>query len=93
MKNLLYGIPALCLLAIGMPSRANVNAVDTSRVVDLDEISVTAQPKEQMRLRLQPISSNLLDAAAIKNLGVRDIRELSLFVHSFAMPDYGSRYT
>lgn len=93
MKNLLYGIPALCLLAISMPSRANVNAVDTSRVVDLDEISVTAQPKEQMRLRLQPISSNILDAAAIKNLGVRDIRELSLYVPSFAMPDYGSRYT
>ena len=32
---------------------------DTSKVIDLDELVVVAQPKEQVRLRLQPVSSNV----------------------------------
>lgn len=66
---------------------------DTSRVVDIDEVVVVAQPKEAFRLRLQPLSSQMFDAAAIQQLGVRDLRELSAYVPTFTMPDYGSRYT
>ena len=94
MKNkLFYGAIALCLMAPAIPSRANINEVDTSRVADLDEVFVVAQPKEKLRLRMQPLSSSILDANAINSLGIRDIRELSRYVPSFFMPDYGSRYT
>ncbi len=97
MRNKLsHGVLALCFMVSAVPSLANINeneAVDSSRVVDLDEVIVIAQPKEKSRLRMQPLSSNILDATAINNLGVRDIRELSRYVPSFVMPDYGSRYT
>ena len=36
---------------------------DSSKVVDLDEVVVVAQPKEQVRLRLQPVSSNVFGPA------------------------------
>ena len=66
---------------------------DTARVVDLDEVIVIAQPKEQQLMRRQPLSSSAFSAEDLHRLNVRDVRELSDFVPSFAMPVYGSRYT
>ena len=66
---------------------------DTSKVVDLDEVVVVAQPKEQVRLRLQPLSSNVFGSAQMQQLNVRDLSQLSQYVPSFVMPSYGSRYT
>ena len=66
---------------------------DTSKVVDLDELVVIAQPKEQVRLRLQPVSSNVFGSAQLKQLNVRDLSQLSQYVPSFVMPSYGSRLT
>ena len=66
---------------------------DTSRVVDLDEVVVVAQPKEQYRLRQQALSSTVLTAEEMERLHVKDLRQLSLFVPSFVMPAYGARYT
>ena len=40
---------------------------DTSKVVDLDEVVVVAQPKEQVRLRLQPLSSNVFGSDQMKS--------------------------
>ena len=68
-------------------------AADTSRVIDLDEVVVVAQPKETFRMRQQPLSGNMFSASDLSQLGVRDLRELSQYVPSFTMPDYGSRYT
>ena len=66
---------------------------DSSRVYDLDEVTVISQPKEQYRLRLQPISSSMYSADDVAMLGTRDLRELSSYVPNFTMPNYGSRYT
>ena len=66
---------------------------DTSRVQDLDEVIVVSQPKESFRLRQQPMSSSMFSASDMQNLDVRDLRELSAYVPSFTMPNYGSRYT
>lgn len=66
---------------------------DTSKVVDLDEVVVVSQPKESFRMRQQPLSSSMFSAADLSSLGVRDLRELSQYVPSFTMPNYGSRYT
>ncbi len=67
--------------------------IDSSRVHDLDEIIVVSQPKEQFRLRQQPISSSMFSRQEMRSLNVRDLRELSVHVPSFVMPNYGSRYT
>ncbi|MBQ5982551.1 MAG: TonB-dependent receptor [Prevotella sp.] len=66
---------------------------DSSRVQDLDEVIVISQPKESFLLRQQPISSSMFSATDLQNLDVRDLRELSAYVPSFTMPNYGSRYT
>ncbi|MBQ8655862.1 MAG: TonB-dependent receptor [Prevotella sp.] len=67
--------------------------VDTSRVVDLDEVVVVSQSKEYMKLRYQPLSSTVLTGTEISSLGVHDLREISDFVPSFVMPNYGARFT
>ena len=66
---------------------------DSSKVVDLDEVVVVAQPKEQVRLRLQPVSSNVFGSEQLQQLNVRDLSQLSQYVPSFVMPSYGSRLT
>ena len=72
---------------------ANGELADSSRVVDLDEVVVVSQPKEQVRLRLQPLSSNAFGSDQLNQLNVRDLSQLSQFVPSFVMPAYGSRLT
>ncbi len=66
---------------------------DSSRVIDLDEVVVVSQPKEQVRLRLQPVSSNVFGSEQLQQLNVRDLSQLSQYVPSFTMPAYGSRLT
>ena len=66
---------------------------DSSRVVDLDEVVVVAQPKDQVRLRLQPVSSNVFGSEQLQQLNVRDLSQLSQYVAAFTMPSYGSRLT
>lgn len=66
---------------------------DTSKVIDLDELVVVAQPKEQVRLRLQPVSSNVFGSEQLQQLNVHDLSQLSQFVPSFVMPCYGARLT
>ena len=66
---------------------------DSSRVFDLDEVVVVSQSKEYMKLRLQPISSTVLTGNEIGSLGAHDLREISDFVPSFVMPNYGARFT
>ena len=75
------------------PSGGRSEGADTSKVVDLDEVIVVSQPKDLHLLRQQPLSSSLFGAEELQQLNVRDVRELSAFVPSFAMPIYGSRYT
>ena len=66
---------------------------DSSRVIDLDEVVIVSQPKEQVRLRLQPLSSNVFGAEQLQQLHVNDLSQLSQYVPSFVMPAYGSRLT
>ena len=66
---------------------------DSSRVVDLDEVIVVSTPKEQVRLRLQPLSSSVFGSEQLQQLNVRDLSQLSQHVPSFVMPSYGARLT
>ena len=51
-------------------------AADTSRVVDLDEVVVVAQPKENLRLRRQPLSSTVFTDKEMQRLGVHSLSRL-----------------
>lgn len=100
MRNILLSL-ALCAVAMGANAYENdefvngsgIAAGDTSKVYDIDEVVIISQPKENFRLRQQPISSVSFSADQITQLGTRDLRELSSYVPSFAMPEYGSRLT
>ena len=72
---------------------ASEELADSSRVIDLDEVVVVSQPKELARLRQQPISSSVLSFQEMQQLQIRDLSDLSNFVPSFVMPQYGSRLT
>lgn len=66
---------------------------DTSRVVDIDEVLVVSQPKEQFRLRRQPLSATSFSGSQLQCAHATDLRQLSAFAPSFVMPEYGSRLT
>lgn len=72
---------------------ANVLNNDSSKVVDIDEIVITPQSKDAFQLRKQPLSSSSFSSADMSRLSVNDMRELSIYVPSFVMPNYGSRLT
>ena len=71
----------------------STNELDTLSVRDMDEIVVVSTPKEHTKLRLQPVSSSIFGEHELNTLNVHDLAQLSLYVPSFTMPDYGSRLT
>ena len=96
MNNKKKYLAALCAMLSASSFAAENDTpalLDSSRVHDLDEVVVVSQPKEIYRLRQQPLSSMVLTSAEITNLGAHDLRDVSLYVPSFVMPNYGSRYT
>ena len=92
----LKGVLPVCLFTF-LPFSVSAEIVgettDSSKVIDLDEVTIVAQPKEQVRLRLQPVSSNVFGAEQLQQLNVHDLSQLSQYVPSFTMPSYGSRLT
>lgn len=94
MKKSFLSTAFLAVMTVVPASAVNDQALaDSSRVYDLDEVVVVSQSKEYMKLRLQPMSSNVLTGSEIGSLGVHDLREISDFVPSFVMPNYGARFT
>ena len=86
--RILTGI--FCLLATG-----NVLAeeADTLKVVDVEEITVIAAPKENRKLREQPAAVTLLSQQDMQNAQVNSIKNLTSVVPNMFIPDYGSRKT
>lgn len=88
----------LAVMAVAMagsvPAEAGItNPTDSSLVRDLDDVVVVSQPKEQYRMRLQPLSASMFSGQQAEAHGATDLRKLSAFVPNFTMPNYGSRYT
>jgi len=98
-KRYIILISALLSISSYMPAKniagpeGGLGLADTSRVFDLDEVVVVSQPKEAFRLRRQPVSSSVFSDKEMNALGARDLRELSKYVPSFVIPEYGSRLT
>lgn len=90
---LLGSVPASAGCNTDTPQPTLEVPADTSRVIDLDELTVVARPKEIGRLRSLPLSSSVLTSREMQTLGVTDLSSLSAYVPSFIMPSYGSRLT
>lgn len=81
------------LPAVAEASIENPSLADSSRVYDLDAVYVVAQPKEQLLLRRQSLSSSMFSDSEMASFHIDDLRSLSAYSPNFIMPDYGSRYT
>ena len=92
---------SLSLLALTLPLSAapagdknpGGEVVDTAKVYDIDEVVVIDQPKEAYRLRQQPVSSTQFSTFQLANINMQSLSQLSAFVPSLSMPEYGSRIT
>ncbi|MBQ7685064.1 MAG: TonB-dependent receptor [Bacteroidaceae bacterium] len=90
---IIFAFSTTALTGLRAESVSSTTSPDSSRVVDLDEVVIVAQPKENGRLRTLPLSSTMLSVTDLQALALHDIRQVSLHVPSFVMPEYGSRYT
>ena len=66
---------------------------DTTRVIDIEEVVVIATPKENSRLRQQPISATSFSQGDMRNNSVTSVKSLSGLVPNLFIPDYGSKLT
>ena len=85
----------LVLLAAGATQavRAEEVPLDTTKVVDIEEVVVIATPKENSRLRQQALSATSLSQADMRGNAVRSVKSLSALVPNLFIPDYGSKLT
>lgn len=84
-------IPLLLALLAGGNALADEN--DTLKVVDVEEVTVIAAPKENRKLRELPAAVTLLPQQAMRNAQVNSIKSLTSVVPNLFIPDYGSRLT
>lgn len=66
---------------------------DTLKIVDIEEITVIAAPKENRKLREQPAAVTLLSQKELQAAQVGTIKNLTAVVPNMFIPDYGSRLT
>lgn len=93
MKHSVVYLSSIVLSLASAHAFADTTPTDSSKVYDIDDVVVIDQPKEAYRLRRQPLSSSSFDVVSLHRLHIEDLRQLSAFVPSFTMPEYGSRYT
>lgn len=80
--------------AYSMPKEETAEAPkDTTRVIDIEEVIVIATPKENNRLRQQPLSATSFSQGDMRNNSVTSVKSLSGLVPNLFIPDYGSKLT
>lgn len=86
-------IRIICIISFFVSSLNGIDAQDTTDVTRLPEVVVYNQTKESFVPREMALSSTLMSGNQIASLHSGDLRQLSAFVPSFTMPEYGARYT
>ena len=81
--------------ALAVPADGDSKALpkDTTKVIDIEEIVVIATPKENSRLRQQPLSATSFSQSDMRNLSVTSVKSLTGLVPNLFIPDYGSKLT
>ena len=93
MNKFLLTFLCTTLLPTSLLADKKAEANDTLHIYDIEEVYVYDQPKETYRLSQQPLNSTTFSRLQLNSLNTQDLRQLSAFVPSFVMPEYGSRYT
>lgn len=72
---------------------ATPTMADTARVVDIEEITVVASPKEHLKLNRQPLAVSLLGDEQLKQQHVKSLKDIGNLTPNLFIPDYGSSLT
>ena len=91
--NLLTGLMLVSACAAMATNTDGSLPNDTTKVIDIEEVVVIATPKENSRLRQQPVSSTSLSQEDMRNRSVTSVKSLSAIVPNLFIPDYGSKLT
>ena len=83
------------MLAFALPlaSLADETVTDTLRTIDMDDIVIVAQPKENRGLRELPTAASRLTQQDMRGRQITGIKRLTGVVPNLFIPDYGSRLT
>lgn len=74
-------------------TQQNTHFRDTIKNLDIEELVVISSPKENRKLRQQPLSVSLVSKSALEENRVFSMKGLSGLVPNLFIPDYGSKLT
>lgn len=63
------------------------------RTIKLDEVEISASPKETGSLASLPVSVSQLNSSMIESYHLNSLKEVSSMIPNFYIPDYGSKLT
>ena len=88
-KNMMI---ALALLTAGNAGAEELTK-DSLKVVDMEEVVVIANPKENRKLRELPVAATILSQENLRANQVNSVKSLTGVVPNLFIPDYGSKLT
>ena len=74
-------------------SEQEILQADSTRLIDIEELVIIATPKENNRLRQQPLSSTSFSQDDMRNKGISSVKTMNGLVPNLFIPDYGSKLT
>ncbi len=78
---------------VSIPTLSASELTDTTRVVDIEAVTVIASPKEHTHLRTQPLAATLYGINELKAHHVESVRGISNLTPNLFIPEYGSSLT
>ena len=90
--SLLFFLPAV-VPGESAPGPTIPASSDSLRTTDIEEIVVVSTPKENTRLRQQPLSSTSFAQNDMRERGISGIKDFSAGVPNLFIPSYGSHLT
>lgn len=90
-KQLLLPLALLCCTTNLTAEKSS--PIDTTRVVNIEEIVIISSPKENIPLHLQPTASTLISPEMLQAHQVNSLKNISNLAPNFFMADYGSSLT
>lgn len=74
-------------------SEQEILQTDSIRLIDIEELVIIATPKENNRLRQQPLSATSFSQDDMRNKGISSVKTMNGLVPNLFIPDYGSKLT
>ncbi|MGL5272474.1 MAG: TonB-dependent receptor, partial [Phocaeicola sp.] len=93
MKRFLLMTVATIIATTAWSENDSTTPKDTTKVVDIEEITVIASPREIGKLRQSPNAVSLISQKQMQANQIKSLKNISALVPNFFMPDYGSRLT